>query len=675
MSSIEELVEKINRCNKEYREGTPSISDVEFDDLVDTLSFLDPENDYFTKGVQDETPTTRKCTLPQKMASLNKVKSLDAIREWVSTVIGDCEDDNPLLTITPKLDGLSVLYDVEEDKYYTRGDGTMGQDCTEHLKVIGVPIAAGVVKFIRGEVCFTKSSWNEFKEKHPEYKAPRNTATGLLNADFNEENDYKYLSFIPFDATFDSETPFHKDLVLTCIGNNNSFNIYLNDLTEDKLESLYSAWSLLYYMDGLVIDITNGFYRTKTRSNGNPLGSISYKHPSFSETKTTVITGITKSINRRGVVTPTIQIDPVYVSDAMIGNVNGINMNYIDEWCLMPGVPITIVRSGEVIPKIVAVNGVKIPFREEFKKQKDYDKAYKEAVDFNRSNFDVFLNESKQGKMMYGLFLNDNSRCPFCGSELKWDDTHTNLVCDAEKCDERDFQRFYTFFDIMGVENFAEAKFRALFDSGINNIYKVITCTYEDLNVEGWQDSSKRGFLKEMEGLKSGRESLATYFHALGYFKNLGEKIIQKWLDVIGDGYVELINLGQLMTMGKEEFINKYNIPKITGETLYIGFVNYLEYCTIPESLFKFARVGKKKVIEGVLNGVTVVFTGFRDATLENKITENGGVIGSGVSKNTSILVVKDATKSSSKTKKAESLGIDVMDRLVFEKYLDDIIS
>jgi NAD-dependent DNA ligase len=55
-----------------------------------------------------------------------------------------------------------------------------------------------------------------------------------------------------------------------------------------------------------------------------------------------------------------------------------------------------------------------------------------------------------------------------------------------------------------------------------------------------------------------------------------------------------------------------------------------------------------------------VVFTGFRDKSLEDRIKVQGGTIGSGVSSKTTILVVKDKSFTSSKVDKAKSLGIKV---------------
>ena len=54
-------------------------------------------------------------------------------------------------------------------------------------------------------------------------------------------------------------------------------------------------------------------------------------------------------------------------------------------------------------------------------------------------------------------------------------------------------------------------------------------------------------------------------------------------------------------------------------------------------------------------------FTGVRDAELQKHIEDNGGKVVSGVSKNTTHLVVDDLNTSSSKAKKEKELNIKLL--------------
>jgi NAD-dependent DNA ligase len=68
------------------------------------------------------------------------------------------------------------------------------------------------------------------------------------------------------------------------------------------------------------------------------------------------------------------------------------------------------------------------------------------------------------------------------------------------------------------------------------------------------------------------------------------------------------------------------------------------------------------------LDGQIIVFSGFRDKDLEGMITTNGGIIGSAVSKNTTLVIAKDVNETSSKLNKARDYKIPIQNRDFFVK-------
>jgi NAD-dependent DNA ligase len=62
---------------------------------------------------------------------------------------------------------------------------------------------------------------------------------------------------------------------------------------------------------------------------------------------------------------------------------------------------------------------------------------------------------------------------------------------------------------------------------------------------------------------------------------------------------------------------------------------------------------------------MTIVLSGFRG--LESQIEARGGRIGTSVSRNTSLVVVKDMNNLTGKPAKAQQLGIPIMPREQFE--------
>ena len=108
---------------------------------------------------------------------------------------------------------------------------------------------------------------------------------------------------------------------------------------------------------------------------------------------------------------------------------------------------------------------------------------------------------------------------------------------------------------------------------------------------------------------------------------------------------------------------DKLGIPNI-AESIYDG----LEKSNIHELLRAGVTIKKvatkKAVVDGKLSGTVFVLTGSFSrpkSELKTDIEAAGGSIGSSVSKKTSFLVQSDPTSTSSKSKKANELGVEII--------------
>ena len=102
MTEQENLEFNIENYNEFYRIGQPRISDQEYDKLVEELAQKFPDSVLLNKGViKQKQKESRKQKLPLPMFSLNKIKSLDEIKQWLKS--NNIQDDE-LLVITPKYD-------------------------------------------------------------------------------------------------------------------------------------------------------------------------------------------------------------------------------------------------------------------------------------------------------------------------------------------------------------------------------------------------------------------------------------------------------------------------------------------------------------------------------------------------------------------------------------------
>ena len=87
---IQETIKNLRQWSKEYAEGNPSVSDQVWDEAVEKLREEAPDCEFFKKAVSEPTPSsTRKEKLPQPMLSLDKVKQVEKLEEWLGDVIGE----------------------------------------------------------------------------------------------------------------------------------------------------------------------------------------------------------------------------------------------------------------------------------------------------------------------------------------------------------------------------------------------------------------------------------------------------------------------------------------------------------------------------------------------------------------------------------------------------------
>ncbi len=94
------------------------MSDYEYDQLLETLFDYDPKNEYFNKVGIEILDESRKRKLCIPMASMNKLKTIQEVKDWIRL------KDIPFstqLVLTPKFDGLSLMVNENTGEATTRG--------------------------------------------------------------------------------------------------------------------------------------------------------------------------------------------------------------------------------------------------------------------------------------------------------------------------------------------------------------------------------------------------------------------------------------------------------------------------------------------------------------------------------------------------------------------------
>lgn len=632
------LLDKIKECNNAYRAGIPIVSDRRYDEMVDQLRKLDPDNEWFKTIEPAAVENNRKRQLPVPMKSLNKVKSIDELRAWCESV------DAKEVVITPKFDGLSLLYNERTKEAYSRGGSeNEGQDCTTHAAAIQFPTGKTQLGFTYGEVVFSKESWgNNFegqvsKYTGGKYKSPRNTAAGFLNRDAACD-ELKYLDFFRYGTdprslkNFDTYEQLYKYLCQWYFQQTLYHTEHVKNLSDFILATLFKNWSDRYYIDGLVIYVNDldKWDELGRHENGNPRYAIAYKNPSFTPIFTTTVQEVNWKVSKSGALKPVVKIDTVNTGDCEMENPTGYNAKYIYENKIGKGAEISVTRSGGVIPKILDVIS---PCPDQ-----EFESMWQELC-----------------------------TCPDCGHPTVWNESKVELVCENPNCRGRQLSSIVFFYITCGAENIGEETLARIYDAGFSTLDDMLDISFEELlSVEGFGDSIANNFLEQNRKIRAGVE-VTRLMHASNCFNGIGQTKAKVLLNNLSEEVRICFIEGRMLMAGHYQTEPFYQNANKTWQAFYDGV----------DAFYDFVARNKLKILpmeqeaaptSDKYKGFNVCFTGVRDNDLEREIKDGGGKIVSGVSKKTTHLVVSDILLETGKTRKAREYGTKILTLEDFKK-------
>lgn len=300
------LDELFQKASKAYYEGNPIMSDAEFDCLFAHFNGIGYK---VTDGINHYYPmwSLQKCFDLEK-APLN-------LRDCISS---------------PKLDGAAVSLLYVNGSFtlgLTRGDGVTGKDATDKLATLvpsEIPIP-GIIQ-ITGEVVCPLSVENA-----------RNVAAGSLNLKSVEAFASRPLEFVAYDA--------QKTLAP-------SWTEAMNILNSIGFNTVLYFDHSNYPKDGTVYRLNDyeSFYEQGYTAK-HPRGAFALKEAAQGVSGT--LLDVTWQVGKSGVVSPVAILEPVEVGGATVQRATLHNIEYIRELNLEIGCKVEIIRSGEIIPRVV----------------------------------------------------------------------------------------------------------------------------------------------------------------------------------------------------------------------------------------------------------------------------------------------------------------------------------
>ncbi len=637
---MRELVDTLNDyAYRYYVLDEPIVSDKEYDKLYDELVTLEK-----TSGiVLFDSPTKRVGGEPLKafeshthlhrLYSLDKCNSFDELRAWFEK-IDQTLGFAPECTLEYKLDGLTICLTYRDGKLATgatRGNGETGEDVTEQVTTIrSVPLTIpfkGVIE-AQGEGIMRISALNKYNETAAvPLKNPRNGVAGAIR-----NLDVKETAKRNLDVMFYNINYYGGDVTMSQTEQieflkNNRFKTgmcFVSDDIEKIIEKIKSVDrnTLDFAIDGMVVKVNDNSARLALGYTDKfPKWAIAYKFEA--EETTTELKDVVWQVGRTGKLTPLALLEPVELCGATVRRATLNNYGDICRKNVTIGSRVFIRRSNDVIPEILGV---------------------------------AQSGDNPQE-------IEKPTACPVCGSGLI--EEGANLFCpNFYGCRQQIVARIVQFCskECMDIDGISIKTAEQLYDIlSVRSAAELYGLTASDLEkIDGFKDKKIYNFINAVQKSKS--VDLAHFIGAL-CIDNVGRKTARDLAERFG-------SMDALRAATAEELVE---IPDI-GEVVAQSIVEYFE--KHGEVVDRYRDIGidphyEKK--EGALTGFKFVLTGslptLTRGEAKNMIERAGGIVQSGVSSATDIVVAGEA--AGSKLEKARKLGKKIID----ENELIDMIN
>lgn len=610
-ADLEDIFAFLQEANEYYRNTSETLlSDELYDLLYEYAKKKNPKHPFFK---QVGAPVKEKVELPEWMGSLDKIRDdPKALLKW--------KKDYPSPYVTSdKLDGISGMFAINNGQInlYTRGDGKYGQLINHVLPFIQSSYKLTLLPkektLIRGEFIISKANWKKIAHRGAN---ARNVVAGQLNAKQADPEIAQYLDFVAYELVAPKK-PFVEGLEYI---KNLGFKVVpwkmieAEELTNDYLSNhlLQRREASLYEIDGIVVrdNLAHNIVKGK-----NPKYAFAYKTILTHDKAEVLVLEVEWNVSKDGLIKPTVKFNPVAIGGVKIQKATGFNAAFIESHKIAPGAKVIIIRSGDVIPHIVEVT--------------------------------------------------TPAKAPsFPDMPYEWTETHVDIkVKGSADNKQMQLRQLEHFVNTLDIKHIGPGVLKKMMDKGVDKVEDLFALEKKDLLLlEGIQE---KGAEKIYTSLRQALTSVpcARLMAASNLFgRGFGEKRLQ----LILDNHPSIMDLKPLAKLESVEGVGAViakqfleSLPAFYAFAKRIGFHKCGNVAEKPKSSPK-AGVSLK------LAGQVLVFTGFRDKALEEKVVDLGGKMGSGVSKNTTLVVAADPTEASSKLEKARELGVRIISKEEF---------
>ena len=674
ISELRSIIEDANR--RYYKENAPVMSDMDFDFLMKELESLEREWPEFDSP---DSPSHKVGSdlsagnvaarefrqYPHKypMLSLGNtydISEIEAFADRAAKGIGNSFTYSCEL----KFDGTAICLTYRSGKLFralTRGDGTIGDDVTANVKKISnipqkLTVPPGFVPTkdrpspwpeefeIRGEIympwkAFERLNAEREREEEQPFANPRNAASGSLKLLNPKEVANRGLECTLYHVLGEN-LPFqtHNEALTWA----SQWGLPVSDKRKicnsiAEIEDYITYWDterkrLPFATDGIVIKVNEIPYQQELGFTAKfPRWAVAYKFKA--EQALTKLLSIDYQVGRTGAVTPVANLEPVLLSGTIVKRASLHNEDQMNILDIHIGDYVYVEKGGEIIPKITSVEIGK-----------------------------------RSGDVVKPVFP---KKCPDCGAELIRDEAEAKAFCPNQNgCPTQIQSRLVHFLSRKAMNVIAgDATVQQLYNL---NLVKTPADFYylgkeQLLSLEGWKDKSAERFLKSLKD--SRKVPFERVLYALG-IRYVGEQTAKSVARHFG-------NIDAISRASAEELLEVADVGDVIAKSIY-------DFFRVPENedtVRKLREAGLRMEADTTqvpmseaLAGKTIVISGnfsiSRDQ-MKELITSNGGKNSGSLSGKTSFLLAGEKP-GPEKIKKAQSLGIEIIDEQKFFSMLSD---
>ena len=312
----------------------------------------------------------------------------------------------------------------------------------------------------------------------------------------------------------------------------------------------------------------------------------------------TKVIGVQWNASKHSFLKPRVEIEKVHIQGSDISWATGFNAKYIYNNKIGKGTIIDIVKSGDVIPYIQHV-----------------------------------VKATKPDMPPDGTYI--------------WNDTRVDIIIVGEN-KQVYAKRILYFFSKLEIKGIGQRTSEKFVDNGVDTISKVISCKVSDFESMSFGPvESKNLYNNIRDGIKNVK--LARLMGATSIFGfGMGEKKIKLILNQYPD-----------ITTLKVKVEDIKNIDGWSEKSAVVFLEKLIEFKKFLKDNKKISYTNDKQDKTGKYVGLKVVFSG---TTGKELIEQMGATKMSSVSKKTDLLVVVDKNNNSGKIKKAQELGIKIVE-------------